>query len=233
MAFALTKVRGYGVEAEEALNKRYRQYLILNITGANTDVDLDIGDYTSGTFWTAIGTSATAAAALLAALKDIQTRAEAFLGVQGTGIATRQQVDASRTIVTALDSSASAGGSATETLTVTGLLTTDTVLGATIVEDGANSVYIREAAKTCAVNGQYIVTFSGDPGAGLELRVSLSRASTTPEAGTYQVALDGTNTLIPNILFASGDAPTSYRLVLSWILKDGQVPVEVDATTGT
>lgn len=224
MTFALTEFQSYGIEAEEAVNKRYKQVAILTITAANTDVDLDIGDY-SGTFWTAVSGSEPGTTALQA-IKDIQTRALSFVGLGGSSLAPYVQGDASIPQVTALTSAASAGGNATETLTVTGLLTTDTILGATIVEDGANPAYIQEAAKTCAVANAYIVTFSTDPGAGAEVRVIFSRAITAVQAGTYQLTMDGTNTQLPNILFLSGDAPTAYKLQLEWVLKSQEQPVE-------
>jgi hypothetical protein len=225
MAFVLTKAQIYGIEAEEAVNKRYQQKAILTVTAANTDVDLDLGDLSPGTFWNAVDATSVGAAAL-SAFKDISSRAESFTGVGGSSIAGYAQGDASIPQVTALTSAASAGGSATETLTVTGLLTTDTILGATIVEDGATPAYIQEAAKTCAVNGQYIVTFSADPGAGAEVRVIISRAVTAVQAGTYQLSMDATYTQMPNILFLSTDAPTSYVIELSWSLKAGEQPVE-------
>ncbi len=78
MAFAITKVQAYGIEAEEPLNKRYRQHMYLTLTAANTDVDLDIGDNQTGslgTFWTAASGTATGAGALQA-IQDIVTRAE-------------------------------------------------------------------------------------------------------------------------------------------------------------
>lgn len=226
MTFALSQVRAFGIESEEAISKRYIQAMVLNITAANTDIDLDLGDY-SGTFWTAV--SGSAATAALSALKSIQLKAESFWKVGGTSIAGYQQADASYDSVLALDSTATAGTTgATRTLTVTGLLTTDTILKFTIVEDGANARYVQEAAKTCAVNGQYVVTFSGEPGAGLEGRVMISRSGATAVvSGTYQLAMDSTNTQLPNILFLSGDAPTSYVLYLEWVLKDGELPIEV------
>ncbi len=73
MAFALTDFQSYGIEAEEAVNKRYKQVAIFSITALNTDVDLDIGDY-SGTFWTAVSGSEPGTTALKA-IKDIQIRA--------------------------------------------------------------------------------------------------------------------------------------------------------------
>jgi hypothetical protein len=78
MAFVLTKVQAYGIEAEEPLNKRYRQYMYLTITAANTDVDLDIGDNVAGslgTFWAAVDATSTGLNALQA-IQDIVTRAE-------------------------------------------------------------------------------------------------------------------------------------------------------------
>lgn len=82
MAFAVTVVEAYGIEVEEALNKRYRQFMNLTITAANTDTDWDIGDYVAGslgTFWTdADGTSTGLAA--LAAIQDIDKRARAGAG---------------------------------------------------------------------------------------------------------------------------------------------------------
>ncbi len=110
MTFALAKVQAYGIEAEEPLNKRYRQDLILTITAANTDVDLDLGDYIAGslgTFWDAVDGTATGAGALQA-MQDIGTRAEAFDGFGGNFM-TRAQVDAASTLITALNSGASTG----------------------------------------------------------------------------------------------------------------------------
>jgi hypothetical protein len=75
MAAAVTKVRAYGIESEEPVNKRYIQRLVLTITQLAADVTMDIGAY-AGTFWTAAGGSATGATALQA-LKDIVTRADA------------------------------------------------------------------------------------------------------------------------------------------------------------
>lgn len=82
MAFAVTVVEAYGIEVEEALNKRYIQYLNLTITAANTDTDWDLGDNVTGslgTFWTAADGTATGLTAL-GAIQDIETRARASVG---------------------------------------------------------------------------------------------------------------------------------------------------------
>ncbi len=75
MAFGLTSFVAYGVEAEECVNKRYMQRVVMKITSATSDVDLDVGD-AGGTFWAAVGISAgSAGAKALQALKDITTKA--------------------------------------------------------------------------------------------------------------------------------------------------------------
>lgn len=227
MAFSLTKVRAYGIEAEEPLNNWYQQKLILNITGLATDVDLDLGDY-SGTFWSAVD-GAEPGDTALQAIKDIQTIAESFLAVQGTALAPlmQQQGLGGQAVYT---SAASAGGSATESLTVTGLAVGDTIIAATKIAAGANAEPISAIGAVGA--NSLSVTFDGDPGAGATVRVLVQKgaaASGVVTAGGYQLTMDSTNTLLPNLLFASGSAPTSYVIELSWILKDNQEPVFVEA----
>ncbi len=178
MTFVVTKVQAYGIEAEEPINKRYRQYLILNVTAANTDVDLDLGDNQTGslgTFWTAADDTTVGAQALFT-IQDIVTRAESFDSFGGD-IFNRVQADAASTLTTALNSSASSGGSASETLTVTGLQTTDTVISAYLVANGASGLYLSEAASACSASGQYAVTFDQNPGAGAIVRVGITRAA--------------------------------------------------------
>lgn len=72
------------------------------------------------------------------------------------------------------DCTASAGGSATESLTFTGLGATDKVIALFILTKGANAVSIvgtdTQSANTLSV------TFSGDPGAGAVLRALVAKA---------------------------------------------------------
>ncbi len=224
MTFALTKVQCYGIESEEPLNKRYRQYMYLTGTGANTNVAMDFGLYIAGslgTFWTAVGA---ANAGALTAINDIGTRAQFFDSVSGD-FQSRAQVDPASTLISALTSAAYGGGSATPTLTVTGLLTTDTILGATQILKNQNSLPLIAAAGTCAVADQYIVGYSADPGTTGTVRVVFSRAAGTTgvEAGTYQVTYSNKTA---NLLFSSGDAPTTWNVVLKWVLNPGVGPVE-------
>lgn len=230
MALVLTEYQAYGVYRDEPLTEKVAlQYLRLKGTGANTDATYDFGTY-AGTFWDAVDATATGAAALNV-IKDIQTRSQLFLSIAGLGINGKAQIDSSRTLITKLDSAATAGGNATETCTVTGLLTTDTLLSVVQFVDGAGAaVGILEwggATGVCSVAGQLSVTWNADPGAGAKVRVAISRAagSTTPDAGTYQLAMDGTNINLPNVTFASGDAPTAFNIVLGWVLKDGEQPI--------
>lgn len=58
MAFALTKAEFRGIVHQGPSYKRGIQEVLLTITGANTDIDLDIGD-NAGTFWTAAQADAT------------------------------------------------------------------------------------------------------------------------------------------------------------------------------
>lgn len=210
MAFALTKFSARGIDIAGPSYKRGIQQIVLDITGTSADVDLDLGD-DSGTFWTAAkanGTYGALATKSLEILKKIVAQSVALVGVDSQQLSTRN-------VLVALDSAASVGGSATETLTVTGLLTTDKILAATIVEDGANAAYIQEAAKTCAAAGQYVVTFSANPGAGAEVRVLAQRAN-------YDVTIQD---LRPNLALAAGSGETSYKLILNYELADGQFPV--------
>ena len=178
MTFALTAFQAYGIEAEEAVNKRYKQVAILTITAANTNNDLDLGDLAPGTFWNAVDGSEPGDTGL-AAFKDINQRAQSFVGIGGSSLAPYAKADASIPVISLLDSSASSGGNASETLTVTGLLTTDTVVSARMTTAGANNVAVKTFAKTCAVNGQYIVVWTADPGANAVVTLGVQRATTT------------------------------------------------------
>lgn len=213
MAFALTKFEARGVKFEGPVpEKRAKQEVVLTITGLSTDVDLDIGS-DAGTFWTdaeADSTYGDLATEALAKLQDIVSKSAALLSVKS-----QQLLD--RNTLVALDSDASSGGAASETLTVTGLLTTDKILSATIVEDGANAAYIQEAAKTCATDDEYVVKFNTDPGAGAEVRVLAERES-------YSVAIENKR---PNITAHTATGETSYTIVLEYELNDEEVPTVI------
>lgn len=301
MAFSLTKFRSYGIEADEALNKRNKQLAVFNITAFGTDIDLDIGDYT-GTFWTAVGASKPGA---LKAIKGIQPIADSFLGIRGSSIAGLTQVDGIRDEVLNFTAITPNGGTNNfVTLTVPGLLSTDTVTSVTQSSsadpmENIAVVYVSEHYGGGSEEAEYVVpelgetdtvlavsqrdpndnllpiicvtsytestmfvTYASDPGGngniavtvlkpggglvlafdapgtgtlkaywpqnvqfGIGVTIAVIRATSTPPANGYTVSMDSTNTQLPNILFASGSAPTSYVLVLEWVLKDNQLPV--------
>ena len=229
MARAVTEYQAFGVYRDEAVTSKALQFLRLKGTAANTDTAFDLGTY-AGSFWTDAADAIGAAA--LKVIRDIETRAQQFVSVGGLGVNGKALQDASRAgAITKLDSAASVGGAAVETLTVTGLLTTDTILAVTPFQQAgtpANTPVIDygDANGAVAVAGQLPVEFLGNPGAGAKVRVAVLRTTqTTPDAGGYQLAMDGTNTKLPNLTFASGDAPTAFELVLCWLLKDGEQPV--------
>ncbi len=229
MTFALTKVTAYGIEASEPLQKRFKQVLILEGTAANTNIAYDFGTY-AGTYWTAVGSTAPGISALKA-IKDIQIKAKSFVQASGVGLSGRTQTSGTDPKVLALTSAAYGGGSATPTLTVTGLKTTDTILSAQQVIKNQNSLPLIGTADTCASNDAYAVVYSADPGTTGTVKVVFSRAAAnTVIAGEYQLAMDATNTLLPNILFLTTDAPTAYKIALEWFLKDGEIPEELYAT---
>lgn len=85
------------------------------------------------------------------------------------------KVDASQAAsgIQAYTSAAGAGGSASATLTVTGLLATDTVLAVSQKTAGANSLPL--LGWTTVANNALTVQWSADPGAGAVVVVSVKR----------------------------------------------------------
>lgn len=102
MSFSLTRVRAYGIEAEEALNKRSKQVLILNITGLSTDNILDLGNFT-GTFWTQVGATGIGPKAL-AVMQSLQVNVDTFIGVSGSSIAGYAQTNGAGSSAGSVDS---------------------------------------------------------------------------------------------------------------------------------
>lgn len=227
MTFAVTAVKAYAVESSEPLQSRFIQRLELDITATNTDTAWDFGNYT-GTFWTAAGGSVAGAAALTA-LKDINVYAKCFLWIAGLGLSGRTQIGTTGGGVTAYTSAASAGGAATEAVTVTGLAAADSILAVSQVVKGANSTALN-GFNTQILNG-LTLSWTANPGAGSQALVLVRKAvgAVTPVTGQYSVALDATNTKLPDLVFASGDAPTTAYLVFEWELTNAGLIVEVQS----
>ena len=227
MALALTHVKSYGIESSEPLQKRFWQCLELDITGANTDATYDFGVY-AGTFWTAVSATDPGKTALKA-VQDIQIKARLFIAVGGLTGRTQLGTPATNQLTT-VDSTAGSGGASTATLTVTGLAAADVILGVSQLTSGANHTAFVEWTDTSRTANQLAVRWTGDPGAGAVVRVikrTAASGAVTPSAGQYTIALDATNTNIPDITFASGDAPTAAKLLLIWELNDNEIPDEV------
>jgi len=229
MAFALTSAQFYGVENDEAITNQFTQHARFVITAANTDVDFDFGDLVGGNAWSEMDNT-TRGAQALAALKDLcLSRMQNFVSLTGKGIVQYAQADAAIPQVVVINSAAAGGGSATEAYTVTGLLTTDTILAVTQFVDGAGAAVgilsYGNASGNAAADNALSVVYNADPGAGAKVKVAVLRSGvTTVQAGTYQLSLDADG--LPNYLFLSGDAPTAYDITLTCQLKEGMNPIE-------
>ncbi len=75
--------------------------------------------------------------------------------------------------ILAFSSSAGAGGTATEVMTVTGLLSTDTILSVSQKTPGANSLPL--LGFSTQINDHLTAIWSADPGAGSVILVSVKR----------------------------------------------------------
>ncbi len=71
MSFALTKAQFRSLSLQNVSYKKGVQEVVLEITAANTDTDLDIGD-AAGTFWTAAVANATYGAMAALVLAQLQ-----------------------------------------------------------------------------------------------------------------------------------------------------------------
>ncbi len=195
MTFALTSVKAYGVEASEPLQKRFIQRLELKGTAANSNVAYDFGTY-AGTFWTAVGGTQPGITALKA-VKDIQIAAKAFLSAQGIGLNGYTQGAASAALLTKFLSAASAGGSASEVYTVTGLLASDTILAVTPQVAGATGrptlVVLAGTVAGGAATGTATVT-------GLNTSTDTILAVTQDAKGANSLPLLGYNTPATNAI---------------------------------
>lgn len=231
MTFALTRFKAYAVESSEPLQKRFIQRVEMDVTGANTDVAYDFGDVTAGslgTFWTAVSATQPGTTALKA-WRDIAIYAKAFLWAGGLGLTGKASISGAGGSITAYTSAASAGGAATEAVTVTGLAATDTILAVSQIVKGANSTALNGYGTQIADG--LTLSWTANPGAGSQAVVLVRKATAavTPVSGQYSLTLDATVPTLPNLLFASGNAPTVAYLVFEWELTDAGVIVEASA----
>lgn len=100
------------------------------------------------------------------------TLAELIIGLQDKDVSIESSVTALGTIAV-VECTAGAGGAATEALTCTGLLGTDTVLAVTQKTDGANNLPLLGWSTLAADTVTGI--WSADPGAGAVVLVAVKR----------------------------------------------------------
>ena len=93
MSFALVGFQARSLEVSSPSKVKAVQQVVMNITAAATDVDLDIGD-ASGTFWTdalADGTYGDLASSALTSLTEIAGQSSALVAVQSEQLIDRVQ----------------------------------------------------------------------------------------------------------------------------------------------
>jgi len=110
--------------------------------------------------------------AALTAANDAQADATQALADAAAAAATANAAQVAANLLF-IDSAPGAGGGATEALTVTGLLATDTILGVSQSVPGANSLPLL-GFNTQAL-GLLTGVWSADPGAGAVIRVAIKR----------------------------------------------------------
>lgn len=214
MAFGLTRLRAYGIKGESATYKRSLQVVNMEITGTASDVDLDIGD-DSGTFWTAVGKTGSGYKALI----DIINRSTCLSSFYCSELIGKPINNG----LVALLSDAGSGGSATESMTVTGLLTTDQIVAVTQQTKGANGTALIAYDKPADAADDLDVEYTGDPGAGSIIQVLVQREGAAPIAGGASVAIQNDR---PNITLPAGEGETSYNITLFYQLRDEETPIE-------
>lgn len=212
MALALTKFSAYGFLVDGPHSKRAKQRAVLTITGLATDVSWDISNLT-GTFWTAAKANATYGSLATEAAEDmavIRSSAVELSLVGGTIQNTRQKMAQSGLIKT-YTSAAGAGGAATEAMTLTGLLATDTILSVVQKTKGANSLPL--LGYSTQADNALTGIWSANPGAGAVIVVTVLRS----DVGTDRFTQTETS-FLPAFTFDTASAPTSAVVILEWEL---------------
>jgi len=217
MAFACTKFKAYVVTAQSPTRARKLQRVAMTVTGLNSDTALDIGTL-GGTFWTAAkadGTYGSIANAAYDTLVKIVAEALALDEIGGT-IEAYDRNDGQKYDYFVYESAAGAGGGATEAMTVTGLLATDTILSVSQSTKGAISLPLL-GFNTLGANTLTGV-WSADPGAGAKILVTVRRTASAASS-SYGMSISGK---LPIITFVSGGAPTTNYLEMQWELADNK-----------
>lgn len=91
--------------------------------------------------------------------------------VHGVTSAIQTQINSKQPTISAVVSAASVGGGTSESVTVTGLLTTSTIYAVSMNTPGATTTALINGYAN-SINGQIALTFTADPGAGLKVLVA-------------------------------------------------------------
>jgi hypothetical protein len=217
MAFACTKFKAYVVNAQSPTRARKLQRVAMTVTGLNTDVALDIGTL-GGTFWTAAkadGTYGPIATAAYDTIAKIVAEALALDEIGGT-IEGYDRNDGQKYDYFKYSSTAYGGGSATPAVTVTGLLSTDTVMSVCQHVPNANSLPL--LGWSTVADNALTLAYSADPGANGTVEVVVRRTASNAGA-SYAMSISGK---LPIFTFVSGGAPTTNYIELQWELADNK-----------
>jgi hypothetical protein len=237
--YLVTGYEAYVREIDEPLTTKFRQTLVLYAKSTlNSQGTYDLGSYVAGslgTFWTAaiadttavaanpaqgILTATTAGAIATAALGVMQNvagvLAENFLRVESPYLVGLQKISGSQ--VLQFTSAAYGGGSATPTVTVTGLLSTDTIVSVTQAAKNSNNLPLIGFGAVGA--GTLGLIYSADPGTTGTVSVGVLRSTgLAPQTSQYTLSLSN---MAPQITFSATGAPTTTQaFFLEWDLSPG------------
>jgi len=222
--FSLTKYNAYGFIIDSDIRKRAIQRMTLHITAANTDTDLDIGD-DSGTFWTAAEADTTygdLGSKALDTIQAIDDVVKALNDINGLEDYANNGNAACPTIDGYCDTAATdETGAYYDLVTCTGLLTTDTIRSVYMKTTNANKTALTGAY--LSASGTMRLEFTSSPGATGVARVSYDRA-----AASKCYYISSISSYRPNIVFISGQAPTSMVITLEWELTDEKYIIRAD-----
>lgn len=228
MTFQLSAYKAKSVAFTGAGRNWQRQYLDLYITGATTDVSLDIASDTAGslgTFWTAVtadATYGTLANNALTCVQSIVAVCKQLEAVTSEPLLARSMLGGGGFL---FFTSAAISSGTSVSATVTGLLATDTVVAVT--QKAANSNDLTPAGFGTPTANILPLTYGAASGTGGTVEVLVYRASgATVSPGQYSLAITGH---LPTITFGASDAPTTNILTLEWTLQDGVFGVNQDA----
>jgi hypothetical protein len=229
MTFQLQAYKAKAILYAGANRNFTEQQMDFLIVSANTDVNLDIANDTSGslgTFWTAVtadATYGTLATNALATMQSIVSNCSRFRSAMSEALISRTKIG-SGAFQTLVSSSIPSGTSVNAV--VTGLLATDTIVSVDQSVANANSV-TPVAWGTPAANALPL-TYASTSGTGGAVSVLIFRGTGTLTIYPGQYGLSLSNHL-PLITFNSGTAPTTQILTLSWRMQDGVLPINADA----